>query len=364
MRRCVLVVATCVGLAAVAGCGSSDSDSSANGGSGSAGDGAGKAVKIDIGDGKVIATKTTAPKVAFFGTSGNLYLQAYNDGLREVARKNGIKLTVFDAKFDPSRQMEQVQNALQRGGFDAFGVVALDGNTMCRVLTRSVPAQRIPVVTALTPICDRGLKPEGPELWAPGTVAHVQDDSTYTEDQKWVDEIAKRLDKKSTVAMLNSPPLITVAKAFNKAIEYGKAKYPNFDHKYTVTTDQTTPDCLAKTQTLLQAHPDVDVLLSNYSDCTVGAIRAIKAAGRSKSVRLFDVGGSHQSFEAIKAGDLEMTTYHTPRDNGRQAMQAIVDAFQGKKVQRYVGVYPQGITIQTSPLTIDKENVDEYTPQY
>jgi ribose transport system substrate-binding protein len=351
MRRWLLGAVLCLGIAAFAACGSSDSAEAGE-------------VKIDLGNGKVITPKTRKPRVAFFGTSGNLYLQAYHDGLMEVAKKNGIHVTVFDARFDPARQMEQVQNALQKGGADAYAVIALDGNTMCPVLTRLVPAKNIPVVTSLTPICNRGLKPEGPELWAPGTVAHVQDDSTYTEDQKWVDAIAKRLTKKSTVAMLNSPPLITVAKAFNKAIEYGKEKYPNFDHKYTVTTDQTTPDCLAKTQTLLQAHPDVDVLLSNYSDCTVGAIRAIKAAGRTKSIRLFDVGGSHQSFEAIKAGELQMTTYHTPKDNGRQTMQAIVDAFNSKKVERYIGVYPSGITLETSPLAIDGQNVDKYTPQY
>lgn len=362
MRRCLLFALLCLGLAAFAGCGSGNSDSPGSGTSTTAGGGGG--VKLDLGDGQTITTKTDKPKVAYFGTTGNLYLQAYEDGVKQVADANGIDYTWFDAKFDPARQMEQIQNVLQKGGYDAFVVVPLDGNTLCPVLTRTVPAKGVAVFTSLTVICDRGLRPEGDELWAPGTVAQIQNDSTYTEDEKWMDQIAQRFDKRETVAMLNSPPLITVSMAFNKALRYAQSKYPNFDLKYNVTTDQTTPDCLAKTQTLLQAHPDTSVILSNYSDCTIGAIRAIKAAGRSDSVRLFDVGGSHQSFEAIRSGDLELTTYHTPHDNGARAMQAVVDAFAGKTVPRYIGVYPEGITIDNSPLVIDRSNVARYTPQY
>ena len=363
MRRCLLFALLCLGLAAFAGCGSGSSSSSSTGSS-NASSGGGGGVRLDLGDGQTITTRTSKPRVAFFGTTGNLYLQAYEQGVQQVAKANGISYTWFDAKFDPAQQMQQIQDVLQKGGYDAFVVVPLDGNTLCPVLTRTVPAQRIAVFTSLTVICNRGLNPEGDQLWAPGTVAQVQDDSTYTEDEKWMDQIAQRLTRRSVVAMLNSPPLITVSMAFNKALRYASAKYPNFDLKYNVTTDQTTPDCLAKTQTLLQAHPDTQVILSNYSDCTVGAIRAIQAAGRSKTIRLFDVGGSHQSFASVKAGDLEVTTYHTPHDNGARAMQAVVDAFAGKQVPRYIGVYPPGITIDTSPLVIDKANVARYTPQY
>jgi len=362
MRRMVSSVVCCVGLAAMAGCGSDGSGGSGGASAGSSS--SGKAVSIDVGSGKPIEAKTSTPRVAFFGAgTSNLYLRAFNAAVLAEAKRSGVKVTTFDAQFDPAKQMDQVENALQRGGFDAYLIIALDGNTMCPVLTKQAPAKGIAVVTALTPICNTGLNPEGDKLWSPGTIAHVQDDSTYTEDQKWVDAIAQRLPGKHTVALLNGPPLITVAKAFKKAIDYGKTKYPNLDFKYVVSTDQSTPDCLTKEQTLLQAHPEVDVVLSNYSDCTVGAIKAIKAAGKSAAVKVFDVGGSPQSFAAVKAGELEMTTFHTPRDNGTIGLRTLVQAFQGKKVPRYVGVYPPGVTIANSPLIIDKSNVGKYQPQ-
>jgi ribose transport system substrate-binding protein len=377
MRRILVLLAAIAVVAMLAtGCGSSSSSSSSSGGSGSEGSsstvssetdsGSGEegGVTLDIGEGKTITTDTTKPKIALFGTSGNLYLNAYADGVKEASEKDGVEVTSYDSKFDPKVQLEQIQNVLQQGGFDAFVVVPLDGNILCPVLTNQAPSQDIPVFTSLTVICNRALEPEGEKLWAPGTVSQIQDDSTYTEDEKWVDQVIERLEGKQVVAMLQSPPGISVHEAFEKAMEYGKEQSSDFDLKYEIDTDQTTADCLAKVQTLLQAHPDVEVILSNYSDCTVGALRAIKAAGKTGEVRVFDVGGSHQSFEAIEKGELEGTTLHTPHDNGARAIETVVEAFEGKKVPRYVGVYPKGITLATSPLFIDKENVHEYEPQY
>lgn len=357
MRRCVLVMIACLGLAVHSGCGDDDSDSN----DGAAQDGG---VAIDVGQGDPIEVSTSRPRIAFFSAgASNLYLRAYNDGVAEEAERRGFEVTTFDSQFDAARQLDQVQNGLQQDRFDAFLVVALDGNLMCPVLTRQAPAAGIPVVTSLTPICDRGLRPEGPEQWAPGTVAHVQNDSTVTEAEAWLDAIAERRTGRHTAAILSGPPLLTVSLAIKQAVEQAQEAHPDLDFRYIIDTDFTTPDGLAKTQTLLQAHPEVDTVISIYSDLTVGAIRAVKAAGREAEVQIFDQAGSEQSIAAVRAGDLEMTTAHTPHSNGVAAVTAVADAFAGREVERYIGVYPEGAS-SGNPLVIDAENADEFEPQY
>jgi ribose transport system substrate-binding protein len=358
MRRCWFMGLACLGLVA-AGCGSSSDESNAPAQSSQT-----KAVAIDIGAGKTIQVKTAKPRIGFYSAgASNLYLRTFTRGVVEEAKRQGLDLTTIDAKFDAARQMEQLQNGLQQKRYDAFLVVPLDGALLCPVLTKQAPAQGIPVVTALVPACNRALDAEGADQWSPGTVAQVQNDSTYTEDQAWVDAIAKRLPGKHTVAVLNGPKLLAVAKSIDKAVEYGRSKYPNIDFRYTIYSDFTTPTSLAKVQTLLQAHPDIDGILSMYSDMTIGAVKAVKAAGKSGSIKVFDIGGSQQSFDAIRAGEVEMTTYHTPHQNGIEAVKAVSDAFAGKKVPRYIGVYGPGASLG-HPLIVDKSNVDKYKPQY
>lgn len=362
MRRWLATAVLCLGLAALAGCGSGGSNGSS--GSGTTGKASGGGVKLDLGDGTTITTKTNKPKIAFFraGTTDQ-YQVAFNAGVAQEAQRLGLDVTSFDPQYDPSRQLDQVQNALQRGGFDAYLIVALDGNTMCPVLTRQAPAKGIAVVTSLTPICNRGLKPEGVEQWSPGTLAHVQNDSTVTEAEAWLEQIARRLPGHHTIAVLNGPPLITVAKAVKQAVAVTAKRHPNLDFKYMVDTDYTTATSLAKTQTLLKAHPEVDTIVSIYTDITVGAIRAIQAAGLQGKVKVFDQAGGRASIKAVEEGQLEMTTGHTPHENGVIALQTLADAFAGKRIPRYVGVYPPGAS-SGHPLVIDRSNVDSFEPQF
>lgn len=361
MRRYLLSVVLSLGLAAaVAGCGSSSTTSSKGSGTGGSG---GYSYAVNVGTGTPIEVHTKKPRIAFFGAgTSSYYLQAYNNGVMEEAKALGLSVTTYDPLFNPEKQEQQLENGLTQNEYQAWIVLPLDGEAECPLLTKQAPAKGIVVLSSLTVLCGRGLNPEGETLWAPGTVAQLQDDSTYTEDEAWLAEVAKRLPGNHVVAMLNAPPLLTVAQAFKKAMEWGGKQYPNLDFKYNIATEQSTSDCFTKAQNLLQAHPEVDVILSSYSDCTTGAIKAIDALGLKGKIKLFDVGGEKSSFEYIKKGELVLTTYHTPHKSGVEAVKAIAKAFQ-EPIPRYTGVYGPGATIG-HPLIIDSSNVNKYTPEY
>jgi ribose transport system substrate-binding protein len=306
------------------------------------------------------------PKIAFFGNTGNLYLTAYDNGLFAEAKKLGVSVTMYNASLDATTQFNQVQVALQQHKYDAFIIQSQDGVSQCHILSQQAPAAGVVVVTALTPICNRGINPEGDTLWQPGTLSQVQDDSTYTEDEGWINAVASHLSGHHTVALFNGPPLLTVSLAFTKAVAYGAKKYPNLSFAYNISTEESTSDCFTKAQTLLQAHPNIDAMLSVYSDCTIGILKAIQAAGRKAGnggIKVFDIGGSHQSFAEVKAGKLVLTTYHTPYQNGVAAVKAVADAFAGKKVPHYIGIHGPGATAG-HPLIIDSADVNKYKAEY
>jgi ribose transport system substrate-binding protein len=341
----------------LAGCGNDEKSAEGNSGD------AAKTVAIDVGTGTAIKTNTRKPRIALLSTAGNLFLQKFNQGAQAEARRRGLELTTYDARFDPARQLEQVQNVIQQKRFDAFVAIALDGSRLCPVLSKQAPAQGVVVVTAIVPICNRLNNPEGPELWTPGTLANAGYPATVDANEAFLKQVAKRMPGKHTAAILLGPPLVAGTITTKAAIKRVQQEIPNLEIKYPINLDQTTPDGFAKTQTLLQAHPDVDVVMSIYSDMTVGAIKAIKAAGKSGEIKVFDQGASQQSLAAVRAGSLEMTTAFYPHSYGISAVGAVADAFAGKKVKRWYGAYTQGSTLG-NPLVIDKTNVDTFKPEY
>jgi erythritol transport system substrate-binding protein len=62
-----------------------------------------------------------------------------------------------------------------------------------------------------------------------------------------------------------------------------------------------------KMQSMLQAHPDIIGVISGNDEMALGAIAALKTAGKLSSVKVGGFDGSPDAVSAIKAGDLQYT---------------------------------------------------------
>jgi erythritol transport system substrate-binding protein len=62
-----------------------------------------------------------------------------------------------------------------------------------------------------------------------------------------------------------------------------------------------------KMQSMLQAHPDIIGVISGNDEMALGAIAALKTAGKLSSVKVGGFDGSPDAAAAIKAGDLQYT---------------------------------------------------------
>ncbi len=62
-----------------------------------------------------------------------------------------------------------------------------------------------------------------------------------------------------------------------------------------------------KMQNLLQAHPDIIGVISGNDDMALGAIAALKEAGKLSSVKVGGFDGSPDAVEAVKSGELQYT---------------------------------------------------------
>lgn len=318
---------------------------------------------VDVGGGRTVRiTKGDQLDVALFiATTGNVYSKRIADEARDIAKREGFKLTIYDARFDATTQFNQLTSALQRRQHNAWYVTPINGRQSCKLLSEQAPAAGILVAVSDIALCGRDQKP-AEEVWQPGTLNFVGAEITVTYIESWLENVADRLHGRHRVGVLLGPPLITLSRNIESGLQKLRRSRPDLEVVATKNTDFTTPDGLAKTQTLLQSHPDIDVLISAYADITVGAAQALKQAGRAGEVKVFDLGGASSELAFIKDGTITASAAYSPRGHARAALQAILNAFQDEPFDRYASGLSNGDT--RDPFLVDKSNVGSYRPEF
>ncbi|MDQ0393294.1 sugar ABC transporter substrate-binding protein [Labrys monachus] len=312
---------------------------------------------IDLGEGKSVMGGCGQLHIAFLvAATNNTHLQAAIKGAKEAAQKIGATLDVFDPNWSPTVQYNQAQNVISSGKYNAILGEINDGNQACKILSETAREHNVLVAIANEPICDRAAN-EGDALWAPGTLNFVGGSQGRGPFRDWIMNVAKDNPGKQKVAVVTGPDLNANTINTDLALKDVKAKYPDFDVVAVVRTDYSIVQGNSKTLPLFQAHPDLTILISNYSDMTRGAVQAAKQTGALNNghLKIYDSGGNIWSFQAVKAGQIEGTRTLLPYTEMYEAVIQLGDAWAGKPVPR------------TTPLEvhdITKDNVDKYEPQY
>ena len=110
-----------------------------------------------------------------------------------------------------------------------------------------------------------------------------------------------------------------------------------------------------KMQSLLQANPDINGVISGNDEMALGAIAALKEAGKLKGVTVGGFDGSPDAVAAVKSGDLAYTVLQP------------VAVFSAKAVEEADSLIKTGKTGAATEkqsfdcLLITKDNVDKYT---
>jgi ribose transport system substrate-binding protein len=344
-----VVVVLVAALLVATGCGSSGGSSSTSGG------GSGGTVNVDVGTGTPVKV-SGKPKLAFyiFG-GGNAYGVAERRGALKAAKDNGISVTLYDGAFTPQKQFNQMQTAIQSGKFNAFSLDPVDANLMCNIASKQAPQKGIVVSVFDQPLCGRYAQPTIAGLWQPGTLNFVAGYFTLSRMQDWLNAIVKQFPGPQKVGLITGLAVDSLSKDFDADVNKLKASNPNFKVAGEQRTDYTTAKGYAAAQQLLQANPDLTLIISDYSDLSVGAAKAIQQAGKAKQVKIADFGGSSQVTDLVKKGTVSLTTPTYPYSEATSSINSLVAAFEGKKVPR---VGPLPFKVYT------KDNIDTYKPEF
>ena len=372
-RRATFLVAVLVLVSGVllAACGSSDSsstgstaagDQSAEAG-GDEGGSSGGTAKLETGGGPEVEVPAEGLDIGLFMIAeSNLYQQQVVKGAEAAAAKYGAKVTDYDGEFEPTVQIAQIENAMQKGETNAVMMIPTSGELLCNLAAKQLPEEGVAVVILAVPVCGHAVA-TGEESAEPGTLAYVGSVSTKEYVLGWLEAVAKENPGEHTIAVVEGPEIVGAAKALDAVLKEWEPKHPDLHVKYKAYTNYTTPDALAKTQALLKAHSDIDLIMSVYSpDLTQGVITALEEEGKAGDIPVDTLGGSKYDYEQIEKGNIQFTIPLFPYNIGYQGVKALAEAGEGKQPPRYIDDSTVGSAVE--PFVITKDNLSEFEPQY
>lgn len=111
---------------------------------------------------------------------------------------------------------------------------------------------------------------------------------------------------------------------------------------------------LKAAEDLLTAHPDVNVVLGENDSMVLGAMRALKAAGKTNVLVLAAADGQKEALKLIKEGKYGATGLNDPDLVARTAVDIGIKALDGKLGPDFPKL------VLTKPAVITKQNVDKF----
>jgi ABC-type sugar transport system substrate-binding protein len=284
---------------------------------------------------------TQAPAAAGESSSTGEQLVAYSQAelvnawrvtnqkdMENQAKSAGYKLVSIDANQDPSKQLADVENMLAQKPACLI-VSPLESKASAPVVDLANKAN-VPLV-----IIDRTIESTpGQGMYKTEiTQSHVLSGKLLAE--KTVELLtAKYGEPKGSVVhvqgLAGASPVIDANKGWDEVM----AQYPNIQVVATSDAGFTKEGGLKVMEDFLQRFPagQIDVVRSDYSDMTMGAIEAIKNAGRTELLGyVVGEGGHVKALEAVVAGEIARET-QTPPYFGVKAMQSCKDILSGAQV--------------------------------
>ncbi|EMF50265.1 substrate-binding domain-containing protein [Streptococcus parauberis] len=265
-------------------------------------------------------------------TTNNPYFVSMKDGLDSYAKDKKVSLKVADAQDDAARQADDIQNFISQN-VDAILINPVDSKAVVTSI-KAANSANIPVI-----LIDRGS--EGGDVLT--TVA-----SDNVAAGKMAAEFAvKELGEKAKTFELSGVPgasaTVDRGKGFNDIaktkLDILSSQSANFDRAKALNTAQN----------MIQGNKDVQVIFAQNDEMALGAAQAAKSAGLKDVI--IGIDGQPDAHDAIKKGDITATIAQQPAKMGEIAIQAAIDHYQGKKVEKST----------VSPIyLVKKDNVDKY----
>ncbi|CAN5580252.1 sugar ABC transporter substrate-binding protein [soil metagenome] len=270
------------------------------------------------------------------------YFQFTIQGMEEEAATCGVEVVVDDPDNDAAKQVTGIENLLT-AGVGAVGIVSIDPNAITAAVNEAKAAGAF-VISQVSTFEGADVYVGLPEsefgrLQGSGAGAALlevkPDEDTYQ------------------VAILNADSLGSgLLDRKSGLIEGLEENISNYEIVSDVEA-YTEEDALSAVETILQANPDLDLILTVNDPGSLGARAGVLAGGYTLNtdVMVGGLGIDKRVLQGVLDGDFPQSVSPEPVATGRAIVRAALDLSAGKTVEQ---------DLLVPPVLITKDNAQEY----
>ncbi|WP_161139386.1 substrate-binding domain-containing protein [Propylenella binzhouense] len=247
------------------------------------------------------------------------WIKAQREGVIQTAKKYGLETIVTDANHQPTKQITDLEDLVTRR-VDAI-ILSTYYSEAISPAVRHVNEAGIPLIvlsSALQPGVDYTVH------LGTDTLATAKDAGDY---------YVKKLNGKGKVIQILGSPGSTVNQHRGEGWHSVIDKVPEIEVIGQVQADYDRAKALRGMEDMLQAHGHIDAVYTHSEDMAMGALQAVKEAGRLDEMFITGYDGvSPEILQDIMEGEIEGVWYYAPF--GTEGVDAAAAVLRGEAVKK------------------------------
>ena len=279
-------------------------------------------------------------RIAYIRPTNEPYYKYGFDGAKMMADAMGIELFGYISEMKPEKELNAVEDAITQ---------KMDGIVLDSISQTSIESSVNTAFNAKVPIMmlfgySDALKDK--------MVGSVQADPKISGSTigKWVaDNIPE-----GQVACIMGQPGRGDAEGYRDNFVAAMKANSKLEYVGDLPGDWNRQKAFSQMQNLITSYPDLKACFVQNEDMALGAIQALKEAGKDGQVAIVSQNGAPYGLESISAGGIKATVGWSPSQEGQLALRVLVDYIRGNKNQPKLTITPMTV--------ITKANVDAATP--
>ncbi|KFK97628.1 MULTISPECIES: substrate-binding domain-containing protein [unclassified Serratia (in: enterobacteria)] len=284
-----------------------------------------KTLPAIVAGGMLIASHSVIAKPITIGVSfqemNNEYFVSMKQALEQAANDIGAKVYIADARHDVSKQINDVEDMLQK----KVDILLIN------------PTDSVGVQSAVMSAHKAGAVVVAIDAQAEGPLDSFVGSENYDAGFQAGEYLAKSLGNKGKVAILDGIPVVPIlerVRGFEDAIK----KHPEMQIVTKLNGKQERDTALTVTENMLQSTPDLAGIFSVNDVGALGALAAIESNGAK--VKLVSVDGHPEAIKEILKPNSPFiaTSAQFPRDQMRIALGIALARHWGANVPKTIPV--------------------------
>ena len=273
------------------------------------------------------------PTVAFVvKTLNNPFFVDMQNGAREAAERLNVNLIVQAAQrdTDSERQMQIVENLIQTRP-DALCIVPSGSKELLPAIAKANRAG-IPVL-----VVDQGIDEEAARESGVRTETYIGSPN-YEGGRIAGRFLVEQFDGKAKVAILEGVPGQEAGIQRHEGFLNVLKDHPDMEVVASQTAMFSRDQGFNVFQNMLTAHPEIEALFATNDMMALGAVEAIRAAGRTGTITVVGFDAVADAREAIREGTMLGSVAQYPAEMGRIAVESALKVINGESIPEYVPV--------------------------